>query len=83
MCLGESKPRKSESPAPVVCLGESKPLPNILCDHAKKVLDSSGTFDLSVDRSSKENLWMTVMSFYKRAKSEPDRLKKDLVVKFR
>ena len=59
-----------------------KNLDVLLMSHAIKVLDHSEEFRLSVDRSTEETLWNTVICFYKNAKNKPSKLRKELVVDF-
>ena len=55
---------------------------DLLLDHARKVLDQSSEYILSIDRSTPEHFWLGVTSFYKGAISKPQKLMRPLVVNF-
>ena len=55
---------------------------SLLSNHAKKVLDSSSSFQLEVDRTLKENFWLSVMAFYKSCYGKPEKLAKELIIRF-
>ena len=58
------------------------PLQSILHAHSRKVIDHFSQYKLSVDRSTSDKLWQSVLCFYKNAKIKPDKLKRELCVEF-
>ncbi len=51
----------------------------LLTSFSRQVVNDSADYVLSVDRSNQESLWMAVISFYKNAKSRPQKLQKQVV----
>ena len=48
----------------------------------RNVIDTFSEYKLSVDRSTANNLWQSIMCFYKNAKVKPEKLKKELCIEF-
>ena len=69
----------------VVCdsSDECDTVESILAHHSRKVLDILSSSYLEVDRSSKETLWLSVVAFYKSCKMRPEKLTKELVIRFK
>lgn len=54
----------------------------LLRRHAEKTMDQSAEYVLSVDRTSRDNFWLSVTAFYKAARIRPQKLRKQLVIQF-
>lgn len=67
---------------PIVIEPQPNSLESILKDHAAKFVDESSEYLLTVDRTTTEKLWMSVVTFYKGAKVRPNKLHKGLVIHF-
>ena len=67
---------------PIVIEPQPNSLESILKDHAAKFVDESNEYLLTVDRTTTEKLWMSVVTFYKGAKVGPNKLHKGLVIQF-
>ena len=52
----------------------------LLHSHAKKVLNLSSEHTLTIDRSSPDKFWASVVAFYKSTMSRPGKLQKQLVI---
>ena len=55
----------------------------LLKRHGYRELDTFSQYSLTVDRSNPEHLWMGAVAFYKRAKTKPELLRKDLSIQLR
>ena len=61
---------------------EEESLELLLTKQAEKVIDFFSTCTLTVDRTSKESLWLTTVAFYKRSLACPEKLKRELCIQF-
>ena len=64
------------------CVEEYSDLQSLVNSQSEKFIDKFSEFCLSVDRSSPEHFWMSVLSFYKGAICKPEKLKRSLVVTY-
>ena len=55
---------------------------DVINHHSSKMVHQFSEYSLTVDRSSRDNFWMAVLSFYKGALRKPEKLKKCLTVTF-
>lgn len=82
--LKSSSPLQSGSASKPIEIGdEPMTLQHLLHLQADKVLDMSSEYTLTVNRSTGESLWQTVMSFYKSSLAKSYKLRKELVIDFR
>lgn len=54
----------------------------LLIKQGRKELDMVSQYCLTIDRSTPEHLWMGAVAFYKRAKTKPELLRKDLCIQY-
>ena len=67
---------------PIIIDSPPQSLEGVLKAHASKYIDECSEYTLTVDRTTREHLWTTVLSFYKGAKVKPNKLHKLLVIQF-
>lgn len=74
----------TEDNSPIVIEDEIEPLTlqALLQDHSAKVMNKTSEYRLSVNRSTPDTLWQSVMSFYKSSKVKSYKLKQELVIDF-
>lgn len=68
--------------SPIVIEDEDFSLRSLLTCHARKIMDLTSEYSISVNRSTPDSLWQAVMSFYKGSKTKSYKLKKELVIEF-
>ena len=66
----------------LILLDEPTSGKDVLVAHSKSVLSSSGEYVLIIDRTSKDKLWLAVVSFYKGAIKDERKLRRELVIEF-
>ena len=54
----------------------------LLQRHADKIINQSAEYTLSVNRTTSDNLWLSLTAFYKSAKLKPEKLRKQLVIQY-
>lgn len=79
---GPSSSIEGSQEYPIEIDGNSRSIETVLNELSSQVIDQSSEYSISVNHTTVSSLWLSAMSFYKRAMAHPDKLRKQLMVSF-